>query len=606
VDESKTGPTLNCWHCGRLLPVPPPGAAEFEKELPEEFLLIQEEIGYAVLVRQAMERKIRVTCGSCGRGLTVPFRMAGKKARCPACSEKILIPHPEEEGEAPEVKRLEPAEAAEAPVAETAPAGASAGPADSVSALAGLAQAAAEIEPEALPFEALARAAAERERDSYHGPTGAEEEMDRLNLLATWTAPANGHAASAELTEAVSTALPKAVRRAKALQARRRMSLTSWAAVAAILLLAIGAGLWVGKRFWSGRPSEEGVMPGTTPPTQVVQQPGPTDTHKPSKHKPPKPEPPKPEPPQPAVPTCTVVAAWTDPFVSEGYSPARPKRIYRKVSASVDAGDKPVSFKTYGPGVSLSVGQEEFTSLGSPGDGTVLAMGPRRDTVDLKPGESLRVTFLFDVPDEPASFGPAKLRIRNVADADVPGADGTRPRLPSGSTKFVEASPRNLRPLLQNPIMAAIQTARNQTFLLRSGSEQVAISIPEAAVVGTATPVGAGCYSAQLKRGEESLECTLRVADQGNRLILYLDSEPFHEMTYVVPGWKAPTEQSFRVLPKKNKPFKNNPSPRPDKTHFDDEPRRPDRPSGEPTTLPNGSKKYMPDIDPRQKSIFEF
>jgi len=108
VDEAKAGPTVDCWHCGRMVPAPRPDDVDFEASVPAEVLGLKEEVGFAVLVQDAMKQKIRVACGSCGRTLTVSFRMAGRKARCPACGERLRIPFPGEEEEV-EVGPPEPA-----------------------------------------------------------------------------------------------------------------------------------------------------------------------------------------------------------------------------------------------------------------------------------------------------------------------------------------------------------------------------------------------------------------------------------------------------------------------------------------------------------------
>jgi len=576
-EDSKGGVTVDCWHCGRVLPAPLPNQEDFEAGLPDDFLEPEKDTGYAMLVREAMTRKIHVACGSCGRGLTVSFALAGKRARCPACKDLIRIPFPEE-GEDIEVKPAEapkPTELAREP-GRFQPAIAL----DDGEALANLADAAAASEAEAVPFEALARAAAEYEQDTYRGYGAAVEDegRDRLDLLAAWTAPpTNGvdALAQAELTEAASAA-PQIARRQQLLQKRNRVSARGWLAVAAIVLVTVGAGLWLVPK----------LLPKGTGPT--VAKPGPGKggtTPKPVTPKPkPKPKTPKPKPkPQPKPATCDVVAAWADPFAGEGYAPARPDRVYRKITALVQAGDKPVSLKTYGPDITLSVGGEKYASLGSPASAGLLAMHPAQQTVEMEPRASKRVTFLFDLPADPASFGAGVLDVESIAKVGVPAAAVPAGDIPAEPTKFVEAPPRNLRPMLQHPVMAAIQGAINQTLVLSNGGAVLKITLPEASVSGTATETSPGHYQAQLKQDNATLACRLRVLDQGKRVILYLADEPFHEITYVQPGWREPSHEIVR--PKK--------------------PPKPKPPATKPGKPKNG-KKHMPDFDPNQKTIFDF
>ena len=585
LEDSKGGVTVDCGHCGRVLPAPLPNQEDFEVGLPDDFLKPDGDVGYAVLVRKAMKRKIHVACGSCGRGLTVSFALAGKKARCPACKDMIRIPFPDEEGEDIKVKLAEvpePTEVAAEP-GRFQPAIAL----DDGEALANLAEAAAASEAEPVPFDALARAAAEFEQETYrgYGATVDDEDRDRLDLLAAWTAPTTAGVdalAQAELTEAASAA-PRIARRQQLLQKRKRVSPMGWLAVAALILAAAGVGLWVAPKFF----------PQDTGPT--VAKPGPGKGGKTPKPVNPRPKPktPKPKPkPKPKPATCDVVAAWADPFAGEGYAPARPDRVYRKITAVVQAGDKPVSLKTYGADVTLSVGGETYASLGSPASAGMLAMHPAQRTFEMKPRTSKRVTFLFDVPAEPASFGAGVLALQSIEEIDVPAAAPPAGDIPAQPTKFVEAPPRNLRPMLQHPVMAAVQGAINQTLVLSNGGAVLKITIPEASVSGTAVETSPGHYTATLRRDEATLACRLRVLDQGKRVILYLADEPFHEITYVQPGWREPSHEITRPKPK----------PKPPKP-----PRKTTNPK-KPGTQPNKPKngKHMPDFDPNQKTIFDF
>lgn len=577
VDEAKVGTTVDCWHCGRVVPAPRPGEVDFEASLPAEVLGLLEEVGFAALVREAMKQKIRVGCGSCGRTLTVSFRMAGKKARCPACGERLRVPFPDE-GEEIEVRPAEPAEqgaVAEAPVAEVPAAEIVV---DKGQALQDLAAAAAETET--LPFEALARAAAESEQASFDGLTSAEreEEKDRLDLFATMAAPARG---------AGQVALSLRARRAGLQPEEKRMSTRAWLAVAAIVLLAVGTGVWVGRMLWPGGGPVE-PEPWTEP--GVVQKPGPDTPPTPPRPKPPRPKPPKPKPPQ--LPTCTLVAAWEDPFAAGGYAPARPGRVFRKISTVVKAGSKPASFRA-DKDVTLVAAGENFVSLGCPPEEFALAVRPRGRTVELKPGRQERVTFVFNLPMILDGSERGTLEIAGLCRVEAPPIGERHPAPPPERlTTYVETRPRNLRPLLSHPVMAAIQGARDQRLVVGRNSEDLSITIPEADVAGTASKAGRGHYQVRLKHGSESLRCVLRFFDRGNRLVLYLASEPFHEITYVQRGWDG--RQDRFIFPP---PQKDRAKPAPGPSRHD---RPPDMPK------PKPKKKYMPDIDPNEKSIFDF
>ena len=97
---------------------------------------------------------------------------------------------------------------------------------------------------------------------------------------------------------------------------------------------------------------------------------------------------------------------------------------------------------------------------------------------------------------------------------------------------YKEKPPRNLKPLLRHPVMAAIQSAPRHRIVVRRSKEGFVVSIPEAAVEGKAKSLGGGLYKAVLKRSADALDCKLRLINGGRGLILYLSDAPFHQVTY--------------------------------------------------------------------------
>lgn len=106
VDDASAGRVIRCPHCRRRIQVHPPGgpAADQRAAGPDD----QDIPGFAEQAKAAMERKIRVVCGNCGRGLIVPARMAGRQTQCPACESAIQIPVQDEETQILERLKLAP------------------------------------------------------------------------------------------------------------------------------------------------------------------------------------------------------------------------------------------------------------------------------------------------------------------------------------------------------------------------------------------------------------------------------------------------------------------------------------------------------------------
>ncbi|GAG49783.1 unnamed protein product [marine sediment metagenome] len=101
--------------------------------------------------------------------------------------------------------------------------------------------------------------------------------------------------------------------------------------------------------------------------------------------------------------------------------------------------------------------------------------------------------------------------------------------------RYVESLPRNLSPLLRHPVMAALQSARQLSLEVRGKGRSFALSFRQAGVAGTASPAGKGAYRVQLGHRGQSLECRLRVAGGGKRVVLYLEDGPFRQITFVAP-----------------------------------------------------------------------
>ncbi len=87
ADEQSGDQTVSCEHCGHE--VGSNGSVGAERPV---FDAEPEDQAFAVVMQATLANKIHVNCGSCGRGLKVSLRMAGKKTTCPACGERVKLP----------------------------------------------------------------------------------------------------------------------------------------------------------------------------------------------------------------------------------------------------------------------------------------------------------------------------------------------------------------------------------------------------------------------------------------------------------------------------------------------------------------------------------
>ncbi|MFW6132267.1 MAG: hypothetical protein ACOC8F_00105 [Planctomycetota bacterium] len=418
--------------------------------------------GFAEIARKHLGQALHITCGKCGRHLTVGARRAGHEGRCPSCGGRIRIPRPQAEGED------EPA------LPQTAP--------------------------------------------------DAPERL-RMDLAGDWEIVAADHPARVEVV-------------------RRRRPLV--VILASLVVAGAGVGLWIGLGVLGGPASDEAPRaPVATDGQRPVQHDDggadapPTPPRRPEPSEPPDPTaaPPKPpKPPEtapqsrPAPAKCALVATEAALFAADGYRPAPPGRAYWRATVRLTAGDEPWTLHAKGGDVRLKSSEGVLRALGLATEDPLRDGPARAGRISVPPGGDQTVTFVFEGPEAP---GESRLEVRRatpVALGTLAMRGRTAPReLPA---TFVERGPRNLRPGLRDPVMAALQsTGRHELRLARDG-EALKVSIPAAEVAGRATRRRPGLWDATLRVGSEELDCALRFFADGRRAILYLSAAPFHQLSY--------------------------------------------------------------------------
>ena len=569
LDDDYAEPTVTCAKCGRVVRVAAPAedAAAGSPALVAETVAVEvEELGFAEQARQAEGRKITVTCAHCGRVATVSARVAGMKARCKGCNEPLEIPYPDDlvDFELPRLYRG--ADEAETGLELAPPPGRESeplAPLDSIQET--------EVELEIAPQPVSAPGATEGGQDAAESARRQVASYDPAEHLAaldkeyTPTPPApQAPEPPQEAGELASAVQDFHGSRPEAARARRRQAggsrTVQWvlllgiaAAVIALplavvlpMLLSDGDANGLEEIIRHDRPSPgpEGpggsTQAGTTTRrtgTQPFRAPGPAPT------------------PRPRTPSCTVLAAVPGALAA-GALPAPPRSVYWRLTVRVSAGADPVSFKAQGRDVRLVFGAERFESLGIPADGGGLFPAPgKQAAVSLQPGEQRVLTFLFEVPADRTAGG---LFIRRVAYEDItlPAVDAPAGEALRGTWR--EAPPRHLKPMLRDPVMAAIQAAPDQRLMISPAPDGLHLAIPDARVAGVGRPAGPGLFQTSLTCDGHVLNgAMLRFADGGRRAILYLAEGPYHQLTYVNPQMTPPAAKPMaaKAPPKPDAPL---------------------------------------------------
>jgi hypothetical protein len=215
-----------------------------------------------------------------------------------------------------------------------------------------------------------------------------------------------------------------------------------------------------------------------------------------------------------------------------GYRPARLGCEYWAVKVRMRAGKAAISFALDPDAVTLTVHGETIGVLAVMDSAAPLCLS--NSPVYVEAGGERDVTILFEVPQRPNRWAGAHglMVIAGVGAVDAELPRHSKPPEPVKlGARYVEQSPRNLKPLLSDPIMAAVQRRGGQTLRLEQAGDTTKVSLPFAHTTGEGVRKG-DLLPLTLWRGTDSLKATVRILRDG-RLVLYLADEPYHQVTFV-------------------------------------------------------------------------
>ena len=571
ADDKHAAETVNCDHCGHKI-----GSNGSPDVTRPAFDSEPEDQAFAVVMRSAMSRKIHVNCGSCGRGLKVGLRMAGRKTTCPACSERVRLPLAGQEAE----RQIEEYIAKRSQTATTSSAKDSSRKPESAPSLmhfdeSELAELATYVETDGADDATLE---IPDDGDLMHRSADAIEGREILALNAAISAVTPQHSTSAE--EEL-PALQKAVKEHSVQETEGMFGQTKAIIATVAAALIVGIGLWAAMNFMGGSQPDPGLQP-EDPPLAVNPDAGPAK--KPNTHIKQSPET-KPQPIKPVIPkpvkiiaACRAVTSSTDSFAGDGFFPAAPGQIFCRIRVQVKAGDDQLELYNFGKSAVLTIGLDSFESLGESVK-SILPTLPRKKRVILPPHKSQTMTMLFQLPQEALGISGAKgiIKIGTIAPVGVTLGNPAHvlPAKAVASKSYMEVAPRNTKPLLSDPVMSAIQSTMPQKLSIIPGAvaNTVALKLSGGEVTGSATRDARGLYITKLTHNGSTLDCLLRFAHGGRQAILYLSEEPFHQLTFALPGESriapiVPQGSTTIRTPKpstgvKTVPVKPKPRPRP-------------------------------------------
>ncbi len=522
---------IQCHHCGKSSTVGPTAKAALcpycqgKLRLPgDSHDSMEGQVGFADLGRQRLSGRLDVHCTGCNRTFHVPLKFAGRNARCPECKEIIRIPALKlaitPAAETP-TKRMAPAEAP--PVAPETPVVLQTPTSSSVF----------ESEPDfgvpaapaPTPSPSTAPGVPQQHPQPIAAPDAPGVPVTPGEMAAAGT-PLQVEAdrpSAADVLGAISAAPQAPVARKK----RRVGASLGWVgALAVMITLAVIVIMQVvGDEKPSDPFSADPLPPG---PTTTVEDPDPDQAG---------PENGSADP----VPAVTATpAGGTKPqsiaivdtkrslFAGNGFVAAKPGREFWRVQVTLMAHEDSIAIRK-GDRVALHAGDTRGTLVGWIVSDQQLT--PTSDALLIPKGASQAATFVFDMPSKlSATEGrfsiPGGHEITFVAPEVLDVAEAA-----SASGEYYEIPPRNLRPIEDDPIIAALQNTAQNRLLVDIQDEQITVELPDVEATGEGQRVDEETYRVVLTSGGETRRAQVRLAGP-DRVVLYLSDDLSSQLTF--------------------------------------------------------------------------
>ncbi|MFW5840758.1 MAG: hypothetical protein ACOCZE_09275, partial [Planctomycetota bacterium] len=235
----------------------------------------------------------------------------------------------------------------------------------------------------------------------------------------------------------------------------------------------------------------------------------------------------------------SILSAQLSVFRDGNRFAAPPDAAWLRVTVGLRAGTDPIELDVAERIALIGPGQ----ALGCIGWATGLDGRLSSEAIRIGPQRYLAADLLFQVPTQ---WTAATLRIEDLGQVELamePSKLAAGPGDPGPQGSYREIPPRNLKPMLRDKTMAAIQQARQVEIQFQPGNQdgQLQVQIPAAGLTGSARPTGPGAYELAVSGRAGDLVCRLRYLPN-NTFILYLRDEPFHQMTFASVKIESPQQ----------------------------------------------------------------
>ncbi len=469
-----------------------------------------------------MKKKLRAVCGACGKVLSINPKHAGRNGRCPSCGGKIQIPKlPEEELDFPVSAQpegfVDDIELLEEPGPDGAPADIGEGTAGPHGRLPNPLVPDREEEP--TPPVTVQQAQA----DPFLGEPVVEIAAigEPAGLVDVALIPVGD-----EPQETPDSKLP----------AGKAAWLKPALAVAGMCVAALGIVIFINARHKPAAPAVGSLSQPASQQAQGVGQATPTPPVAPAAAG---------SGWESSVGSCRIAACSFSIFAPGGQLPAGADSLYCTVQANISAAGQEMRLDL-AKDILLSVDGTDVACLGLPADGGDGLRRAKRAVVAIPAKGEQTLTLVFEVP---ASARAGKLKVKGLPEVAVILG---RPEAPPGDAElagtWAEISPRAIKPLLKDPVCAAIQETppQDQRIIVSLAKNVFSVRMPSAGVSGVASkvPQSDGLFDTELAGPGATLKCKLRLAP-GPRLVLYLQDEPFHQLVLGKVG--APSTQAANL-----------------------------------------------------------
>lgn len=213
-----------------------------------------------------------------------------------------------------------------------------------------------------------------------------------------------------------------------------------------------------------------------------------------------------------------------------GYFPAAPGRLYACVELEAVTGNDALAIPFDGSCAFIEASGVRYYAAGTEINASaVIPADVDRKTLKIPQNTTKTFRLLFELP-------AAEIRGR----LDIKGCNDLLVNLPKPNIyveklqgDYIEQLPRNLKPMLKDPIMREFQLQNGQTISITQVNEKLfSVKFPQSQISGTAELQNDRTFRMSLEHSLLGRLSCRAILDSNGLLILYLSDKPMHQLTF--------------------------------------------------------------------------